>query len=107
MTTEDIAGYPTGSVRPGRVVELMRRYPHLHGDLSAGSGFNAVARDEEFGLAFLHEFQDRLHFGTDRYSAELKTPLPPWFAEQRASGALEAEAAEKIAYKNTESLLGL
>ena len=59
-------GYPKGKVVPGgRLIELMRRYPNLHCDLSAGSGCNAITRDPEFGYAFLEEFQDRLYYGTD------------------------------------------
>lgn len=59
-------GYPGGPVIPGRrVVELMRRYPNLLGDLSAGSGLNALRRDREFGISFLNEFQDKLYFGHD------------------------------------------
>ena len=58
-------GYPTGPVTPGRVVELFRKYPNLYGDLSAGSGYNAISRDPAFGYAFLEEFQDRLFYGTD------------------------------------------
>lgn len=55
-----------GKVTPGgRVAELMRNYPNLCGDLSAGSGYNAVTRDPEFGYGFLEEFQDRLYYGTD------------------------------------------
>ena len=57
--------YPSGKVVPGRLVELFRRYPNLRGDLSAGSGCNAILRDPEFGYAFLEEFSDRLYFGTD------------------------------------------
>ena len=42
-------GYPKGRVAAGgRVVELMRRYGNLCGDLSAGSGYNALSRDPEF-----------------------------------------------------------
>ena len=58
VTEETRDGYPTGKVIPGRVVELMRKYPNLLGDMSAGSGENAIMRDPEFGYAFLEEFQD-------------------------------------------------
>ncbi|MBI3974485.1 MAG: amidohydrolase family protein [Chloroflexi bacterium] len=58
--------YPKGPVLPGgRVPQLLRDYPNLWGDLSAGSGYNAVSRDLEWGYAFLEEFQDRLLFGLD------------------------------------------
>ena len=53
--------YPT----PKRLIEMMRAHPNLHGDLSAGSGHNALSRDPAFGVRFLNEFQDRLYFGTD------------------------------------------
>jgi predicted TIM-barrel fold metal-dependent hydrolase len=65
VTEKSRAGWPTGKVKPGAVVRLMREYPNLHGDLSAGSGFGAISRDPEFGYRFMEEFQDRLLFGTD------------------------------------------
>jgi len=101
-------GYPTGPVRrPGRVVELMRRYPNLHGDLSANSGFNAVSRDEPFGVAFLTEFQDRLHFGTDMTAPDTPTPLVDYLQKLRDEGRIDTECFDKIARKNTMELLGL
>lgn len=57
VTMQNRSGYPAGRVTPGRLVELMRDYPNLYGDLSAGSGFNAISRDLEFGCAFLEQFQ--------------------------------------------------
>ena len=59
-------GYPKGEVKlGGRVPELLRTYPSLWGDLSAGSGWNALARDPEWGYEFIDEFQDRLLMGLD------------------------------------------
>ncbi len=43
----------------------MDKYPNLHGDLSAGSGANAIQRDLKFGREFLIRRSDRLMFGTD------------------------------------------
>lgn len=64
--TEDMRNdFPTGKVYDGRVVELMREYPNLYGDLSAHSGLNAIMRDEEFGARFIEEFSDRLMYGCD------------------------------------------
>ena len=101
-------GYPAGAVpRPGRVVELMRRYPNLHGDLSANSGCNAVSRDEEFGAAFLAEFQDRLHFGTDMTATDTPTPLVGCLQSLRDEGRIDAACFEKIARRNTAELLGV
>lgn len=100
-------GYPKGRVTPGRVVELMRRYTNLHGDLSAGSGFNAISRDPEFGYAFLEEFQDRLYFGTDIANDPQELPIVPYFAMLAAERLIPAEVQEKITWRNADRLLGL
>lgn len=36
-------------------------------------------RDEEFGLAFLEKYQDRLLFGTDMANCEMTFPLGNWW----------------------------
>ena len=101
--------YPTGKVIPGRVPELMRKYPNLCGDLSAGSGYNAVTRDPEFGWAFLEEFQDRLYFGTDicapcnMHSDMMKLAAVLDDAVQR--GKISYAAYEKISRGNALDLL--
>jgi predicted TIM-barrel fold metal-dependent hydrolase len=59
-------GWPEGKVADGgSIVKLMRKYPNLYGDLSAFSGYNALARDPEFAYKFMEEFKDRLLYGTD------------------------------------------
>lgn len=100
-------GYPQGPVTPGRLVELMRRYPNLHGDLSAGSGHNAVSRDEAFGAAFLEEFQDRLYFGTDICHPDTKTPLVDYLQRLRAEGKIGEACFRKVARENAVRLLNL
>ena len=107
VTLETRGGYPRGPVRPGRVVELMRKYPNLHGDLSAGSGFNAISRDPAFGDAFLAEFADRLLFGTDIANVPQETPIVDYFHVLRKERRISPEDAEKIAWKNANRLLGL
>lgn len=97
--------YPSGPVTPGRVVELMRRYPNLHGDLSAGSGYNAVSRDEAFGIDFLEEFQDRLYFGTDICHPDTKTPLVDYLLRLRAEKKISETCFTKIARENAVNLL--
>ncbi len=99
-------GYPTGPVaRPGRVVELMRRYPNLHGDLAANSGFSAVSRDEKFGLEFLDEFQDRLYFGTDVTSPDTPWPLRDYLLKLREEKKISEALFDKIARGNATRLL--
>ncbi len=110
LTKEERAGYPTGKVVPGgRIVELMRKYPNLCGDLSAGSGYNAVSRDPEFGYQFMEEFQDRLFFGTDicdpRNITSPMLKLSSFLDEAVESGKISYSAYEKISRGNALRLL--
>ena len=86
---------------------MIRRYPDLHGDLSAGSGCNAVSRDEKFGVRFLEEFQDRLCFGADLCHPDTGTPLVGYLLRPRAEKKLSEAAFQKIARENAVRLLGL
>ena len=107
MTDENWDGYPKGPVTPGRVPELLRRYPNMYGDMSAGSGFNAVSRDPEFGCAFMEEFQDKLLFGTDICRPGQELPQPGFLRRIVAEGKISREAFEKITWQNANRLLGL
>ena len=63
---KSLGGYPKGTVHPGGAIDrLMDKYPNIYGDLSAGSGANAISRDKNFGRDFVIRRQDRLMFGTD------------------------------------------
>lgn len=58
--------YPDGPVLPGgRLIELLRRYPNLHCDISAKSGLTALRRDPCFAKEFIDEFQDRVLYARD------------------------------------------
>jgi hypothetical protein len=100
-------GYPKGKVVPGRVVELMRAYPSLHGDLSAGSGLNAISRDPEFGYAFMEEFQDRLYFGTDIANDPQEPKIVPYFAQLKSDALIPEAVYEKIAWRNAARFLDI
>ena len=105
---DEHTGYPSGPVAPGgRVVELMRRYPNICGDLSAGSGLNALERDRAFGLEFLDEFQDKLYFGQDFCAPDNELMLSEYLDGLRASGDLSQEIYEKVCWKNAVKLLKL
>lgn len=104
---EERGGYPKGTVVEGRVVQLMREYPNLCGDLSAGSGYNAISRDPEFGYRFMEEFQDRLFFGTDIANIPQDLPIVGYFAKLRDEGLVPAEVLDKIAWRNAATLLDL
>ena len=101
--------YPKGGVRPGRIVELMRRYPNLFGDLSADSGYNALTRDPKFGYEFIEEFQDRLFYGTDICAPENINEnfvkLSSWLDEAVADGKITREAYMKVSRENALNLL--
>lgn len=101
-------GYPSGPVRrEGRAVTLMREYPNLHGDLSAGSGFNAISRDPEFGLRFMEEFQDRLYWGTDIARDPQELPIVPYFRKLKEERLIPDQVYEKITWRNASRLLKL
>lgn len=58
--------YPKGPVTPGGLTDrYLRDYPNMYGDLSAGSGLNALTRDEAFTREFLVRHQDKLLYGSD------------------------------------------
>jgi predicted TIM-barrel fold metal-dependent hydrolase len=62
----DKESYPTGPLAPGgKLVAMMRQYPNLYCDISAGSGWNALNRDHAFTREFLDEFQDRVLYARD------------------------------------------
>ncbi|MBQ7638108.1 MAG: amidohydrolase family protein [Clostridia bacterium] len=90
---ETMKGYPKGKVTPGRIRELMDNYPNLYCDLSAGSGFNALTRDEEYGLGFLSRYSDRLMFACDLCDATgALPPLAGWLDRQYLDGNLDETA---------------
>jgi predicted TIM-barrel fold metal-dependent hydrolase len=58
--------YPKGPVTSGGLTDCyLTDYPNMYGDLSAGSGLNALARDENFARDFVTRHQDKLLFGSD------------------------------------------
>ena len=58
--------YPKGPVTTGGLTDrYLSDYPNMFGDLSAGSGLNALTRDENFTRDFLMRHQDKLLFGSD------------------------------------------
>ena len=58
--------YPKGPVTPGGLTDrYLSDYANMYGDLSAGSGLNALRRDEAFTKDFLARHQDKLLYGSD------------------------------------------
>jgi predicted TIM-barrel fold metal-dependent hydrolase len=64
--TDQSVLYPKGPVTPGGLTDrYLSDYPNMYGDLSAGSGLNALTRDEGFTRDFLARHQDKLVYGSD------------------------------------------
>ncbi len=60
--------YPKGPVvGEGDIVRMLKKYPNLYCDISAGSGHNALARDKTFTKWFLTTFADRVLYGRDYF----------------------------------------
>lgn len=108
VTPENWMGYPTGPVTEGgRLVELLRRYPNLYADISAGSGGNALTRDPDFGYWFMEEFQDRVLYGCDLCWPDQQVPQTATLKNALAEGKISQMAFDKIARGNAERLLKL
>ncbi|MFP3903237.1 MAG: amidohydrolase family protein [Armatimonadota bacterium] len=104
--------YPEGPVvEGGRIPELLRKYPNLHGDLSAGSGYNAISRDPEFAVSFLNEFADQLLFGTDAYKMDqingLAVQMKHLLEDALSNGDISQEVFDKITHENAIRVLKL
>ncbi len=103
-TAEDKNRYPTGPVKsPGKVDELLERYPNMYADLSAGSAFYALSRDPAFSRQLLEKHHSKLLFGTD------------WFVRYRETGIIDLirklelspDAEKAIFEENARKLLKL
>ncbi len=105
------SSYPEGPVAPGGAVpRLMRKYPNLQADISAGSGHNALTRDPNFGVEFLDEFQDKLMFGTDsckRSDVHIIWMTVDLIGDLRANRKLSTDALDKLEWRNATELLRL
>lgn len=91
----------------GVVPILFRRYPNLYGDLSDGTCYNALTRDEDFTFRFFEEFQDRLCFGTDMVGPDMPEHLSAKLIEWRDRGCISETVFNKIARENAIRIFGL
>jgi len=58
--------YPKGKVTVGGLTDrLLADYPNIYADMSAGSGLNALTRDEDHARGFLERHQNKLLYGSD------------------------------------------
>ena len=91
VTEQSREDYVKGPANGGAILRLMRKYPNLYCDLSAGSGYNAMTRDEEFSYKFIEEFGDRLLFGTDIFRSGQTSKLSDWLDNAYEEGRISKE----------------
>jgi uncharacterized protein len=109
LSPDEKMDYPKGSIaREGALPRLLRQYPNLYGDISAGSGFNALTRDSDYGLRFINEFQDRLLFGTDVCFGDASGRMPHlgFLRELLGAGKITELVFGKITWWNAMKLIG-
>lgn len=108
VTIETKETYPkTAVVEGGRIKELMRKYPNLYADLSAGSGLNALQRDTEHAWKFIDEFQEKLLLGLDYCSVTNDMQHIEWLTGAKNNGDISEKVFEKIMCKNAIRILDL
>lgn len=108
LTLEAKSGYPKGPIdEEGSLPRLLRTYPNLVCEMSAGSGLNALTRDPEYGIKFIHEFQDKLMFGTDVCFGDVAGRMRhlAWFRGLLAEGKISQEIFEKVTSGNALKVL--
>ena len=89
----------------GAMPKLLRRYPHLHCDLSDPTAYNALTRDEKYTAEFVKEFEDRLYFGTDCCFPNMPVPLIDTLKRWKKDGVISSAAYNKITHENAMKLL--
>ena len=102
--------YPRTRVTPGGITDrYLSDYGNMYGDMSAGSGLNALLRDEEHARGFLERHQNKLIYGSDCSD--------PAGEGERCSGSKQIETirrlsphasvTRKIFWENGARVLGL
>lgn len=110
VTPETRFSYPTSPIQEGgRIVGLMRRYPNLYCDVSAGSGHNAMMRDPNFTARFIEEFSDRILYGCDICMPTNAHPFPfaDFLEKMVAQGKISQENYCKLVRDNAIRILKL
>ena len=102
--------YPKGKVTAGGLTDrYLSDYPNMWGDISAGSGLNAMVRDEDHARGFLERHQDRLLFGSDCNDVVGRGPTcQGWLTIRTVRGlASDRRVERKILYENAKNLFHL
>lgn len=103
--------YPKGKVAPGgKLARMLRAYPNLYCDLSAGSAHIALSRDLKFSRDFVLEFQDRILYARDCFDnahqellGSMKLP-PKTLAKLYSGNALKLVPLSSNAKRNRKKI---
>ena len=107
VTEESRVDYVDGKANGGAILRLMRKYPNLYCDISAGSGANAMMRDPEFTYKFIEEFGDRLLFGTDICREGQSSKLSKWLDDAYENKRISKENYVNICRGNAIRIFNL
>ncbi len=100
--------YPKGPVTPGGAVpRLMETHPNLYCGWDAGSGYNGLTRDPEFGWGFMERFHDRILFGTDICDPTNDHRHAEYLRASVRDGRISEETFEDISWRNADRLFRL
>jgi predicted TIM-barrel fold metal-dependent hydrolase len=108
--TDQTVLYPKGPVTPGGLTDrYLSDYPNMYGDLSAGSGLNALTRDEHFAREFLVRHRDKLLFGSDCSDRDAGGPncLGAQIIVAVRRLAANRQIERKLLYENAKKLFRL
>lgn len=100
--------YPKGKLTPGGLTDRwLADYSNFYGDLSAGSGLNALLRDEDFTREFFTRHQNKLMYGSDCQDADTKVKecsgIKTLEVVRRLSASRKVE--RKLLYENARRVL--
>ena len=108
VTAENRNTYPAGPVVSGGAVpRLMEAYPNLYCGWDAGSGYNGLTRDPEFGWSFMERFSERILFGTDICDPSNNHRHAEYLRTSHADARLSDIAFENISWRTANRLFGL
>jgi predicted TIM-barrel fold metal-dependent hydrolase len=102
--------YPKGKVTAGGLTDrLLSDYPNIYADMSAGSGLNALTRDEEHARGFLQRHQNKLLYGSDCLDKEGHGPTCQGAQTIAAIRKLSPSRTieRKLLYENAKKLFRL
>jgi len=108
-TNETRSSWGRGTVKSGRLTELLRECENLYCDLSARSGAYAMMRDRDHAARFIEEFSDRIMYGCDICAKVNTFPFEflDFLEDMRRSGEISEENYRKLVRENAVKLLNL